>query len=369
MKTDQFSEEEFRELFSFTLPDTPKYSPTLFDIAGFRHYEEVITNWYSFFFCSDECHQLNSIFINTLCKLVSEATNNNFDFGGSCSAIRELYTQKRGKIDLLLYDFCTCGRYDHAFIIENKIKAKVYNDLNDYYDSIKANFKQGILLTINKQKTNNEHFISITHQELIEAILNNIDSDTLECNEKYVYYLKDFSKNLKQLTKKIDMDESFILYFKNAEKIQKLISLKQQVVNFIDQKVRYVAGLLDLEYENHNNYCYFKKSNNSNLFYTIIIEKLKAGNKSIQIIIEFQNDMIKGVKALNENAELLQLIDKTKLLRGKQDKNYIHFAYKNYNLTDEQIANLDTFVKESIETDFEEVFAFIEQLSNHRNCQ
>ena len=46
--------------------------PTTFDISGYPHYEEVISNWYAFFFDPAEEHSPDDLFLQSLVVLINE---------------------------------------------------------------------------------------------------------------------------------------------------------------------------------------------------------------------------------------------------------------------------------------------------------
>lgn len=72
---------------------------TLFDIAGFPHYENVVSNIYAYFLDPNQPHGLGTLFIDALSKLIGAG----FTFI-TPDVHREYTTKKGGRIDLVILD-------------------------------------------------------------------------------------------------------------------------------------------------------------------------------------------------------------------------------------------------------------------------
>ena len=108
----------------------PPQDPTVFDISEYRHYEEVISNWYAFFFNPSREHLLDDLFLNSLINIINDEHNSEF-FMEDCSVELEFSTNKGGSIDLVLYEQSEeDGKFESAIVVENKIRAPLNNDLN-----------------------------------------------------------------------------------------------------------------------------------------------------------------------------------------------------------------------------------------------
>ena len=86
------------------------------------------------------------------------------------SVQREYLTKNRKYIDIVVSQ----GN-DWAIVIENKIKADVYNDLNDYYKSVSAKWKIGLVTSLKEEtipKLNKGvRFENLTHQTLVNLLI------------------------------------------------------------------------------------------------------------------------------------------------------------------------------------------------------
>ena len=219
----------------------PPPDPTIFDISEYPHYENVISNWYAFFFDPDALHSLHDLFLKSLIEIIKDS--NEFDMEG-CHVEREFQTDKGGFIDLLLYEQTEESEEDETFnsviIIENKIYAPLNNDLDDYYKSVKvveSGQKIGIVLSLHKIKDKDlpEAFINITHERLLKVIKRNLGQYVASAKLKYIHTLQDFISNLEQMTRPTKMQDSIKYYFDsdNAKKIDELVNLRVQATNYL----------------------------------------------------------------------------------------------------------------------------------------
>ena len=219
----------------------PPPDPTIFDISEYPHYENVISNWYAFFFDPDALHSLHDLFLKSLIEIIKDS--NEFDMEG-CHVEREFQTDKGGFIDLLLYEQTEESEEDETFnsviIIENKIYAPLNHDLDDYYKSVKvveSGQKIGIVLSLHKIKDKDlpEAFINITHERLLKVIKRNLGQYVASAKLKYIHTLQDFISNLEQMTRPTKMQDSIKYYFDsdNAKKIDELVNLRVQATNYL----------------------------------------------------------------------------------------------------------------------------------------
>lgn len=232
----------YRDLLQAAIPSPMVELPNVFEISGFPHYERVISNWYAFFFDTAKPHGLSSLFIDSLCELIQESEVGRQQFetlpqflAGICRAEREWLTMKGNYIDLLLFDECIGSTgddyYPNAVIIENKIFASLYNDLNDYFDSIpNGGCKIGVLLSVHPLQTNASlgNFVSLSHKLLIERVLSKLGSVVLNAHPKYLNLLMEFFNNLLSLSSHMKMDDEVRFSFTHAAQINQLVSLYQR---------------------------------------------------------------------------------------------------------------------------------------------
>src|SRR5688572_2107064 len=181
---------------------------TFLDIAGFPHYENVISNIYAYFFNPNQKHGLGSLFLDSLLELVDK----NFIFN-SPKVFREFTTQKGGRIDLVISDQDKEDK--KVLIIENKMYHFLNNDLKDYYDSFPDMKRRGVLLTINPVASYHDKFVNVTHQALLNKVFENLGPLILSIPEQSIFILKEFSKNLNNFTMNHEVGKYYNFYQEN----------------------------------------------------------------------------------------------------------------------------------------------------------
>jgi len=235
---------DFQKVFTLSIPVEERPETTFLEISGFPHYEEVISNWYAFFLRSDGVHNFKTLFITSLIECYEEIRGKNSVFFAleETKVIRERMVNEK-RIDLLVYDqIDTIGKdddtYKNAFIIENKINATLYNELDSYYNGICAENKYGIVLTLLPLKMATSNFINITHQKLMSRVSDNIGKYLLKSNPKYLLMLREFIQQIQLFNKTIDMKATVDFYFENAAKINDLIKIKENAMDSIIDSIK-----------------------------------------------------------------------------------------------------------------------------------
>ena len=91
-------------LSKVNIPEIKVRPKTFLGIAKQPHYENVISNIYSFYFVDNNAHKLKDLFITTLVQLINKKVSdeNTYQISGKITAETEYSTIKGGRIDLLL---------------------------------------------------------------------------------------------------------------------------------------------------------------------------------------------------------------------------------------------------------------------------
>ena len=263
-------------------------NPTIFDISGYPHYEEVISNWYAFFFDPVAEHSLRDLFLQSLIEIINKNKEHEEFSLKDCRVKREFQTEKGGFIDLMLYKQSEeSENFETAVIIENKISAGIYNDLNDYYNSVKTEpgHKVGVVISLKKTEVPHQKFLNITHEELLGAIQGNLGKYVVSANPKYQLYLQDFILNLEQMTRPEKMQDSIKYYFDNATKVDELLKLRNDAEKYLENNLRYAVERdnkykLRPEAEGAFRFAYtFGDSNYCVMFYLYYIKTIRTGKK------------------------------------------------------------------------------------------
>lgn len=223
----------------------PKKEKTFMEIAGFPHYENVCSNILAFYFNPKEEHKFNDIMLKTLLDIIKEKNvkvKTNLDLS-NINIFREFITENGNRIDIVIQ----CDEF--AIGIENKIKAEVNNDLNDYSNTLDKlnNNNVKIILSLRDESNiaNENDFINITYSELFNKLRNNL-IDYADTQNKWYIYLVDFMNNLEGFKVEKDMEKNINEWVKkHQEDINNFYELLNVAKNNIDSKINEYGYLLE----------------------------------------------------------------------------------------------------------------------------
>lgn len=336
---------------------------TVFDIAGFPHYENVVSNIYAYFFDPNKEHGLGSLFLDSLQELI----NTDFRFT-SPEVLREKTTKKGGRIDLVIQD---ADKQDKKVIlIENKVYHWVHNDLDDYYNSYKALKMKGVLLSVSPIKTGHKEFVNITHDQLLNKVFANLGLLLLSVPEQSLYLLKEFSKNLKNFVMSHEIRSYYEFYQRNYSaigQVQKLQStLEEHVWSQIGRVPELLKGMgLKLGGTSSSRLRYFLTTKTEHVYFTVFPHVLDKREPSIHLVVELQKKGVKLVEKINEiefTSEERGVLQEITAVRP----HWLHFASQSFTLSNEDVEELGEFIKNKIEISplksiFSKVEAFLAQ--------
>lgn len=206
------------------LPNKKIEDENIFSICRFPHYEKVTSNVLAFFLDNKREHGLGNLFIESLLSLHD---SNASDFDLNYIVETESHTAKGNFIDLDIFG------NDYRIIIENKIFASLYNDLDDYYHFASKESKNVIafVLSLLPQPIKlPEKYTFITYEMLFEEVRKRIGGYISDANQKYLPFLFDFMKNIENLQRGDDMNLEFIKFVKDNE----------EQVNSINEKLNHL---------------------------------------------------------------------------------------------------------------------------------
>lgn len=243
------------------LPDNSNYQKSFFDISGFPKWENVNSNLLAFYFDKEEEHDLKTLFIESLLMLLKKDTDINFD--DNFEVFREYRTNKGNFIDIviksnpeeneedLVSEFSDESETDNqgadwAIIIENKIDAHLYNDLKDYWASVDATHKIGVVLSKNESDLSSYnkkgvYYHTISHKNLIDQVLKNLYNYFNKANEKHLILLKEYFNNIENIYSETIMDEKYSIILdqlhEHKEDIQALHDTEVKLLKFVSEEV------------------------------------------------------------------------------------------------------------------------------------
>ena len=354
-------QEELNKLEQFLqttdIPIIKKNPKTFLSIAKQPHYENVLSNILAFYFNVNEEHGLKDLFIDTFQKLITKKlTSKIINLNRNFNVETEYHTDD-GRIDILLRN------NEQAIIIENKVYHHLKNnDLDDYFNTTNKSDDKKVVVVLslkpepdlyNREFNNIKHFVNITHFEFLENVMKNLTNYLVNKN-KYYYFLEDLYQNIKNLSNKNMEKEELQFYFDNQNQINSAKELFFGTRTYLQTEVEN-AGL---SIENLNKYnpkhikkrgCYYVYPNNKNLMFTIIFGQLLSSEKRLLLIVELQNELTKNkdqYKSIEFNEEERKLLTDNFYT---DNKNWAHFAIKEFKLEEIDMSNLSEFIQTELE--------------------
>ena len=344
----------------------PPEDRTIFDISKYRHYEEVISNWYEFFFDPSAEHLLGNLFLKSLVEIINEDKDHKDFSMEDCLVEREFLTKKRGFIDLVLYEQSEeSENFETAIIIENKIYAGINNDLDDYYSSVAVEScqKVGVVISLKKIEVPHQKFLNITHEELLGAIQRNLGKHVVSANPKFLPHLQDFILNLEQMTRPEKMQDSIKYYFDNAIKIDELLKLRDQAEVYLRDNLRKSVEGNNYEWKNKAEGAFrFAYSNGRILFYLYDISTICTEKKFLLSVWLYGEKIVTHWKDAGGREKIGGNEYQLKLKLYNQGKKWEYLAEKEYEITN--IENFGERIFELLQEDWSE---FLEDVTDILN--
>ena len=200
-----------------TLPAEEQVDEDIFSICGFPHYERVASNVLAFFLDNKREHGLGDLFIQSLLSL-GEVDVEVLDLNYEVQT--EVSTDKGNFMDLVVESD------SYTILIENKIYASVYNDLDDYYNHcVKQKIKNGqprtvyaFVLSLKPIPQRHKKYVFIEYDKLFNEIRSRLGEYFTRSNHKYLSLLIDFMTNIENLNRGNTMDLEFISFVREHNK-------------------------------------------------------------------------------------------------------------------------------------------------------
>lgn len=222
-----------------SLPDSIK-SESIFDVAGYPHYENVSSNILAFYLNPNNEHGLGNLLFSSLMNLAggSEIQQDNVQIS------REVSTNKGGRLDIVI-------ETDNQIIgIENKIYHHLNNDLDDYSRSIDEWAKPNnldttkIILSI-RNEGDSSGFINVTYENYWQKIKENLGSYVTTSSQKWVLYLIDFMSTIEKLNgSNMEIDDNDQFFIENEERVNSLINARNKFISKLNGKIRELSDLV-----------------------------------------------------------------------------------------------------------------------------
>ena len=337
---------EIEEFLKLDLPESPEEIDTFLSIAGFPHYENVISNIYAYYFDSENSHGFNDLFLralfNTIKKHAPLNYNSRFQYLENWSSW-EVYREESvnaKRIDILLEE--NSEEESTFIIIENKIFHELDNPLDIYWSYDKTDKKIGIVLSMYKEKINHKGFINITHYQFLEEVKNLQGQYIEKANPRDFLILKDLIINLKQLHNMNENEKELLeFYQEHQEKVESVYELRMNVQkSFIDAVSKLGEKDLDLNvrYKNSKNYRGIVDKDYDEILLVFLFDSRKEEDdkKSIEIRLELHGDLEKRKEELLGNDDFFKKFKKQGINKDDWFHNgsWFSLASKYYSFSD-----------------------------------
>lgn len=352
-------DKELIELLLLEIPEPLPKQEGFMDIAGVQYHENTITQIYSYFLNRERNQSISDLFLESIIDLVMVKTNCTerlvFD-DVFCSL--EYQTQKGNRIDLVITSASerSAGKQNtgSALIIENKIFSGLHNDLDDYYNSVDALNKVGILLTLRPFKLSNDvkdKFINITHAEWMLQL----KSKGLPANLSYnqYIYLNDFISNMENLTDNNTMNNEAKFFFQYPSKVLRAKQTFDAAYNYVVSQLKMVAEKLDWNFYG-NSWAWrhlWDSKNEAEVYFAVTLDKVVSEQPELTLFLEIYKDALKKeteFRQLLEENGFYQLLDDDK----QSNSSWAHLAFKSYKLQLNDLERLSDYLYDKIQEDF-----------------
>jgi hypothetical protein len=210
---------------------------TFLEIAKCPHLENVWSNILAFFCNPNNEHNLFDLILNSVFETAgNKVTINNFK---KIRVRTEYPTDLGNRIDIVVF------AENFILGIENKVDAGLYNDLQDYSNTIEGLAKPQSLPTykivLSKSRTSTTNgFTNIIYSDLIRNIKKNIGDFTAYSDTKYLIFLLDFLKNIENNINSQSMADNLEVinfFHNNIDKVNRLLEYHNKFNSDLIQKL------------------------------------------------------------------------------------------------------------------------------------
>jgi hypothetical protein len=338
---------EFSDVLARQVPEVKQLPKTFMEIAGYPHYENAVSNILQFFFSPDEEHDFQDLFIYCLLNCINKKTDQPFDFSIDLVKVeREFPGHKKTRIDLLILSGDPEKEEGDAIIIECKVWAQLYNNLDHYWDAVNKKNKVGVILSLNKEyNISHSSFINITFEEFINEIINNLGRYLIYASDKHIVFLKDFIANLSSIKTSATMSDYYKFYYEHQEKINRLAKMRDDITKDIRNVVVNVGN--ELGYKPNGSayhYRYWLIEGTSDAYFIFIISDGYGpmDNSKLKIKLEIRRDLLKQKDMfLNDHAlQRIATIHSLQMDEAVTNGNYQYLMIKEIDLNADLMINL-----------------------------
>jgi hypothetical protein len=219
-------------------------APSLLEIAGCPHIENVWSNVLAFYLNPNREHKLGDLMLNALFEAAGrDVPVYNPDL---ITVTREYRTGTGRYIDIVIQsDTFVLG-------IENKVNAALYNDLTDYAATLDrlAGTEKDVIKTVLSKYPQDDlagDFVNLLYAGLLPAVRKRLGNCTGYADTRYLIFLIDFLNNIENnlnLNIMTDNPELRKFMIENEDEIVRLSELYGEFRVYGEQKLRRVWALM-----------------------------------------------------------------------------------------------------------------------------
>ncbi|MFH0822028.1 MAG: PD-(D/E)XK nuclease family protein, partial [Pseudomonadota bacterium] len=229
------------------VPRSKSVRPTLLEIAGYPHYENVCSNILQFFLDPAGPHGLGSLCLDALFRALGKATAL-----PQCSVVveREVMTNQGNRLDLVVESDT------HLVGIENKIWHVPNNPFSDYAAYLKGRSDRTqppkivlkVLLSLwPPSSAPGDGFVLISHQDMFEKVREGLGFRVHEADAGYLTLLIDLMTTMENLTRGAQMNAQWIEFIrKHKEEVTDLLKEVDKFKAEMRTKVKNLGSLIDV---------------------------------------------------------------------------------------------------------------------------
>ncbi|HRQ56418.1 MAG TPA: PD-(D/E)XK nuclease family protein [Azoarcus taiwanensis] len=217
------------------------HSESIFDIAGYPHYENVASNILAFFLNPNNEHGLGQLMLSSLLNLAAASETNQ----SNVQVSREAYTINGGRLDILI-------ETDNQLIgVENKIYHHLANDLEGYSKSLdkwaQPNQLNVVKIVLGIRREQGSYgFIGITYEELFSKVKERLGSYASTSSQKWLLYLLDFMSSVERLKgDDVEFDGNDKFFIENEDRVNSLVNARNRFLSKLNCKVRELQGEIE----------------------------------------------------------------------------------------------------------------------------
>ena len=225
--------------------------PTYLEIAKMPYIENVWSNILAFYLNPNQHHKLGSLVLTSLLKLYDKELKPKLGNLNHINVNTEQSTLKGNRIDIVVKgDYFILG-------IENKVNAALYNDLEDYsntLNSLKPQQGEVYKIVLSKYKNNTDNgFKTVLYKDFVKVVRQDLENEPNKTDNKYLVFFDDFLNNIYYDLNQFDVEnnkEVLAYLIQNKSTVHKVVKMHGILQNELIAKMDRVYQLLRNQIDN-----------------------------------------------------------------------------------------------------------------------